>query len=74
MSLKQYSSSNGYTGRIYPDNFFGFEHYDLEISETESGKLMYHATRESDMSFEELKEEVEEFPDVIKAIRKAGGK
>lgn len=68
MSVKQYSSSNGYTGRIYPDNFFGFEHYDLEIFETESGKVMYHATRESDMSFEELKQEVEEFPDFYKAI------
>ena len=62
----KYTSNNGYTGTFKKDNFYGYEHYDLCIYK--DNKLVFHASYSEPKSYEELVEEVEDFPNFYKAI------
>ena len=60
--MKKYSSPNGYTGYCSKGNFMGFKHWDFTIVDKE-GDMVFHATRTADMTLDELKEQVDSFPE-----------
>ena len=64
----EYKSLNGFTGTMFPDEFMGFKHYDLCVHDTKTKRLMYHATLEKPMTYEEVKKFVDEFPDFLEDL------
>lgn len=64
----EYKSMNGFTGTMFPDEFMGIKHYDLCVRDNMEGKLMYHETLEKPMTYEEVKEFVDEFPDFLEKL------
>ena len=65
-----YESLNGFTGIMFPDEFMGIKHYDLCVRDTKTKKLMYHATLQKPMTYEEVKKFVDEFPDFLEDLRR----
>lgn len=63
----RYTSENGYTGTMKKGNFFGMEHWDFTVC-NQSGKMVFHATLSSPYSEEELKNEVDEFPETLEML------
>lgn len=61
----EYKSLNGFTGTMFPDEFMGIKHFDLCIRDTKTKKLMYHATLEKPMTYEEVKKFVDAFPEFL---------
>lgn len=68
MMKVRYKSPNGFTGTMFPDEFMGIKHYNLCIHDSKSGKLMYHATLEKQMTYEEVKEFVDAFPEFLEDL------
>ena len=64
-----YKSKNGLTGVFEKGNFFGYKHYDLTVFETDTKRVIYHATFEKEISFKELKEQVDTLPEFLKRLR-----
>ena len=64
----KYNSHNGYTGIFEKGNFFGYEHYDLTIFETETKQFCFHATYREPITFDELKKQVDTFPEFYKRL------
>lgn len=64
-----YRSNNGLTGVFEKGNFFGYKHYDLSVFKTDTREFIYHATYTEPLTFEELKEQVDTLPEVLKMLR-----
>lgn len=67
--MKYTSKKNGYIGIVKKDYFPGIgKHWDYTIFD-DKGKFIYHATLESPMSEEQLAEDVDNFPELMKILR-----
>ena len=64
-----YKSDNGYTGTFKEGNFCGFKHYDLTIFDPE-GKFVFHATYTEPITYDDLKDEVDNYPEFLKELQK----
>ena len=64
----KYNSHNGYTGIFEAGNFFGYKHYDLTIFKTETKQFYFHATYSVPITFDNLKEQVDTFPEFYKRL------
>lgn len=64
----EYKSPNGFTGTMFPDEFMGIKHFDLCVHDTKTRKLMYHATLEKPMTYEEVKKFVDDFPNLLEEL------
>lgn len=70
---KWYKSDNGYTGHLIEGNFLGMKHWDFTIFK--DGKMKFHAALKKPYSDEELKEQVDGFPEFLEqlcALRRKG--
>ena len=66
----KYTSPNGYTGVMEKGNFFGYKHWDFTIYK--DGKMIYHATLSKPYTEEEMKKQVDGFPEFYQIL--CGGK
>ena len=66
----RYESENGYIGYFTKDNFFGYVHWDLTIKHRDSKGMIYHAEYETEITLQELKEFVDNFPEFLEEIRR----
>jgi len=64
-----YKSHNGLTGVFEKGNFFGYKHYDLTVFETKTKQLYYHATFEDEITFDELKKQVDTLPEFLERLK-----
>lgn len=65
-----YKSHNGLTGVFEKGNFFGYKHYDLTVYHTDTKHMIYHATFEKEITFNELKEQVDTLPEFLERLRR----
>lgn len=63
-----YKSNNGLTGVFEKGNFFGYKHFDLTVFETDTKRVIYHATHEKEITFKELKEQVDTLPEFLERL------
>ena len=64
-----YKSKNGLTGVFEKGNFFGYKHYDLTVFKGETKDMIYHATFEAPITFEEFKKQVDDLPEFLEGLK-----
>lgn len=65
-----YNSNNGLTGVFEKGNFFGYEHYDLSVFKTDTKEFIFHGTYTESITYEELKEKVDDLPEFMEMLRR----
>ena len=68
MMKVEYKSLNGFAGTMFPDEFMGIKQFDLCVRDTKTKRLMYHATLEKPMTYEEVKKFVDDFPEFLEKL------
>lgn len=70
--MMKYTSDNGYTGTLSEGIFLGMQHWDYTVRD-KSGQMVFHTALSEPYTEDQLKKEVDGFPDFLELLCSMSG-